>query len=67
MGEDALASVSRIYYDSAGAGWGINASLATSRDRLMGILFGLIVMWLVYDAYLFPTTLPRLWGGRADV
>jgi uncharacterized membrane protein YccC len=55
------------YYLTMFQGWGINPSLATSRDRLIGILFGLIVMWLVYDTYLVPTTLPRLWGGRADV
>lgn len=30
-------------------GFGIGASLATSRDRLMGILLGLLSMWLVFD------------------
>jgi uncharacterized membrane protein YccC len=38
------------YYLTMFQGWGINASLATSRDRLMGILLGLLVMWLVFDA-----------------
>jgi len=55
------------YYLTMFHGWGINASLATSRDRLMGILLGLIVMWLVFDAYLVPITLSRLWGDCADV
>jgi multidrug resistance protein MdtO len=30
-------------------GFGINASLAISRDRLIGILLGLLVTWLVFD------------------
>lgn len=38
------------YYLTMFQGWGANASLATSRDRLMGILLGLLVMWLVFDA-----------------
>ncbi len=38
------------YYLTMFQGWGITASLATSRDRLMGILLGLLVMWLVFDA-----------------
>jgi uncharacterized membrane protein YccC len=38
------------YYLTMFQGWGITASLSTSRDRLMGILLGLIVMWLVLDA-----------------
>jgi multidrug resistance protein MdtO len=29
--------------------FGINTSLVMSRDRLMGILLGLLVMWLVFD------------------
>lgn len=37
------------YYLTMFQGWGITASLATSRDRLMGILLGLLVMWLVFD------------------
>jgi len=37
------------YYLTMFQGWGIAASLATSRDRLMGILLGLIVMWLVFE------------------
>ena len=38
------------YYLTMFQDWGITASLATSRDRLMGILLGLLVMWLVFDA-----------------
>jgi multidrug resistance protein MdtO len=38
------------YYLTMFQTWGISASLATSRDRLMGILLGLLVMWLVFDA-----------------
>ena len=38
------------YYLTMFQGWGIAASLTTSRDRLMGILLGLIAMWLVFDA-----------------
>jgi uncharacterized membrane protein YccC len=38
------------YYLTVFQGWGITASLAISRDRLMGILLGLVVMWLVFDA-----------------
>jgi len=38
------------YYLTMFQTWGITASLATSRDRLMGILLGLLVMWLVFDA-----------------
>lgn len=37
------------YYLTMFQGWGITASLATSRDRLMGILLGLPLMWLVFD------------------
>lgn len=38
------------YYLTMFQGFGINTSLAMSRDRLMGILLGLLVMWLVFDA-----------------
>jgi multidrug resistance protein MdtO len=38
------------YYLTMFQGWGMTASLATSRDRLIGILLGLFVMWLVFDA-----------------
>jgi len=37
------------YYLTIFQGFGINPSLAMSRDRLMGILLGLLVMWLVFD------------------
>jgi uncharacterized membrane protein YccC len=42
------------YYLTMFQTWGVNASLAASRDRLMGILLGLLVMWLVFDAGLGP-------------
>jgi hypothetical protein len=38
------------YYLTIFQGFGINTSLVMSRDRLMGILLGLLVMWLVFDA-----------------
>jgi multidrug resistance protein MdtO len=34
----------------------ISTSLSAARDRVVGILFGLFMMWIVFD---------RLWGGRA--
>jgi Fusaric acid resistance protein family len=37
------------YYLTMFQGFGINASLAASRDRLTGILLGLTAMWLVFD------------------
>lgn len=37
------------YYLTIFQGFGINASLTMSRDRLTGILLGLLVMWLVFD------------------
>jgi uncharacterized membrane protein YccC len=43
------------YYLTIFQGWGVAASLATSRDRLMGILLGLLAMWLVFDG---PWTAP---------
>ena len=42
------------YYLTVFQGYGINSSLAASRDRLMGILLGIIVMWLVFDAWTGP-------------
>ena len=36
----------------------IQTSLAVARDRVVGILLGLFVMWLVFD---------QLWGARAGV
>ena len=36
----------------------IQTSLSIARDRVVGILLGLIMMWLVFD---------RLWGARAAV
>lgn len=38
------------YYLTMFQTWGVNATLVTSRDRLMGILIGLLAMWLVFDA-----------------
>lgn len=38
------------YYLTMFQTWGATATLGTSRDRLMGILLGLLVMWLVFDA-----------------
>ena len=38
------------YYLTMFQTWGANPSLSTSRDRLMGILLGLLAMWLVFDA-----------------
>lgn len=38
------------YYLTIFQGFGANTSLVMSRDRLMGILLGLLVMWLVFDA-----------------
>lgn len=37
------------YYLTIFQGFGVNTSLVMSRDRLMGILLGLLVMWLVFD------------------
>ena len=37
------------YYLTMFQTWGVNPSLAASRDRLMGILLGLLAMWLVFD------------------
>jgi len=37
------------YYLTMFQGFGASTSLDTSRDRLMGILLGLLVMWLVFD------------------
>ncbi|HSR08335.1 MAG TPA: FUSC family protein, partial [Bryobacteraceae bacterium] len=42
------------YYLTMFQTWGISASLATSRDRLMGILLGLLVMSVVFDAHPQP-------------
>ncbi len=44
------------YYLTMFQTWGVNASLAASRDRLMGILLGLLAMWLVFDV---PGARPR--------
>jgi uncharacterized membrane protein YccC len=38
------------YYLTIFQGFGASASLTASRDRLMGILLGLLAMWLVFDA-----------------
>jgi len=38
------------YYLAIFEGFGINSSLVMSRDRLMGVFLGIIVMWLVFDA-----------------
>src|SRR5216684_2724967 len=38
--------------------FGIQTSLALSRDRVVGILLGLFMMWLVFD---------QLWGAPAIV
>ena len=48
------------YYLTMFQGWGITPSLATSRDRLMGILLGLLVMWLVFDAAWRPSRSPQI-------
>jgi len=37
------------YYLTIFQGFGPSASLIASRDRLMGILLGLLLMWLVFD------------------
>jgi multidrug resistance protein MdtO len=37
------------YYLTMFQGWGPGTSLVTSRDRLMGILLGILAMWLVFD------------------
>ena len=47
------------YYLTMFQTWGVTASLAASRDRLMGILLGLLAMWLVFDVAGAP---PRLEG-----
>lgn len=38
------------YYLTIFQGWGPSATLTISRDRLMGILLGLVATWLVFDA-----------------
>lgn len=38
------------YYLTIFQGFGPNTSLVMSRDRLMGILLGLLAMWVVFDA-----------------
>ena len=38
------------YYITIFQGFGVSASLMASRDRLTGILLGILVMWLVFDA-----------------
>lgn len=38
------------YYLTIFQGWGPATSLVTSRDRLAGILLGLLVTWLVFDS-----------------
>lgn len=37
------------FYLTIFQGFGINASLTMSRDRLMGILLGVLAMWVVFD------------------
>jgi uncharacterized membrane protein YccC len=37
------------YYLTMFQGFGINTSLVMSRDRLMGLLLGLLLMWLIFD------------------
>jgi uncharacterized membrane protein YccC len=39
--------------------YGINPSLAMSRDRLMGVLLGIVAMWLVVDSRSAPLTRSR--------
>ena len=46
------------YYLTMFQGFGINSSLTMSRDRLMGILLGLLVMWAVFDN-IWPALAPR--------
>ncbi len=41
--------IALAYYLTAFQTGGLSASLAASRDRLMGILLGLLTMWLVFD------------------
>jgi multidrug resistance protein MdtO len=36
----------------------IQTSLSIARDRVVGVLLGLVIMWLVFD---------QLWGARAGV
>ncbi len=37
------------YYITIFQGFGVSTSLVASRDRLMGILLGILVMWAVFD------------------
>jgi uncharacterized membrane protein YccC len=39
------------YFLTMFQGFGANPSLTASRDRLMGVLLGLLVMWLIFDFF----------------
>ena len=38
------------YYITIFQGFGVSTTLLASRDRLTGILLGILIMWLVFDA-----------------
>jgi multidrug resistance protein MdtO len=50
--------VALAYYLIHLQSFAIESSLATARDRVVGVLFGLVMMWLVFD---------RLWSAPAIV
>jgi uncharacterized membrane protein YccC len=54
--------IALAYYLTVFQGWGSGASLTTSRDRLIGILLGVMAMWLMLDALKFPKEVAS--GGR---
>jgi uncharacterized membrane protein YccC len=44
------------YYITIFQGFGVSATLVASRDRLMGILLGILAMWFVFDAPVTAST-----------
>jgi uncharacterized membrane protein YccC len=50
------------YYLTMFQGFGANPSLTASRDRLMGLLVGLLVMWLIFDFFGADTPKPQTAG-----
>ena len=42
-------------------GFGATTQIATARDRVFGVLLGVIVMWFIFDQ-IWPTRTSRRWG-----